>query len=389
MIYSTLVIPSKHALKNAFEQLLSQAQQSLEKAGRDDPDQMRRNSGKALEKIVFQHLETLSKSTPFEGTLEETSVQAFPDIVAKGLYGVEVKSSFGDNWRTIGNSVNESTRIKGAETIYIMFGQLSDPISFKSRPYEECLSDIVVTHYPRYWIDMNLHDGQSIFDKMKIPYEDLRLKEDPFRSIRDYYRDIKKPGENLWWIDDQNANPKPLNPIVRRFGELRSEEREPIWAQAVILFPGIVSRGTPDKYDGIAGWLVVQHGMVTSSLRDLFSAGGQRVVSVRGTSKKLPAVFGRLIDAYDTIKKEITKLSEEELADYWDALRENRCKRCPSKNRRCQKCRSKDKRCGACEGKSTRCQSCRLNEWFQLLNHEIKSWNFEFDLDARDLFGAS
>lgn len=388
MIYSTLVVPSKDALKNAFEDLLDKVRGSLEDYGRKNPDEMRANSGKALEKIVLKHMDVLSKNTPFQGTLKETSVQAFPDIVAKGLYGVEVKSSFGDKWQTIGNSVNESTRVAGLSTIYIMFGQLHDTISFRTRRYEDCLSDIIVTHYPRYWIDMNLKEGQSIFDKMKTPYDDLRSKDDPFTPIRDYYRSIKKPGETLWWIDERNVNERALSPLVRSFVDLPAEEKKSIWAQAMILFPNILARGNNNKYDEVAGWLVVRYGIVCASLRDLFSAGGRCDVFIKGERRKLPAVFGRLMEGFESISHELEVLSEAELSEHWDALHDKRCAKCSSTDRRCEDCRSQDGRCKFCAKKNNRCGACRRQDWFYFANKEIKTWQFKFDLDVQDLIGA-
>lgn len=90
--------------------------------------------------------------TPFENKIDLVSGQRFPDIVVQGYYGVEVKSSKDKNLITVGGSVNESTRIKDVKKIFLTFGSLIEPVNFYSRPYEECLSD-VVTHYPRYKID--------------------------------------------------------------------------------------------------------------------------------------------------------------------------------------------------------------------------------------------
>ena len=58
----------------------------------------------------------------------------------------------------------------------MLFAKLASPIEFRCRPYEECLSEVVVTHSPRYLIDMNLAIGKTIFDKIKTPYNELRKK---------------------------------------------------------------------------------------------------------------------------------------------------------------------------------------------------------------------
>ena len=79
----------------------------------------------------------------------------------------------------------------------MLFAKLASPIEFRCRPYEEVLSEVVVTHSPRYLIDMNLEEGKTIFDKIKMPYDTLRKKENPIRPIVDYYKSKLKPGEEL------------------------------------------------------------------------------------------------------------------------------------------------------------------------------------------------
>ena len=49
--------------------------------------------------------------------------QAFPDI-AMGEYGIEVKFTLSDTWRSIANSVLETQRINEVKHIYIVFGKM-------------------------------------------------------------------------------------------------------------------------------------------------------------------------------------------------------------------------------------------------------------------------
>lgn len=314
MIYSSL----KEANKLEFEDLLVEVVRSLEAAGRQNPNDMLTKNGRALEIIVLEHMEKKSVGTPFEGTIARISGQKFPDIVAKGLFGVEVKSCAKDSWQTIGNSVNESTRVSDVSSIYLLFGQLHEPISFRVRPYEHCLAEIKVTHYPRYLIDMDLKEGSTIFDKIGLPYDELRLLDDPFTPIREYYRKQKKPGESIWWMEDGGDQVQhALNPVVRVWRNLSVEDQKSIRAQAMVLFPGVFSRTSKDKYNDLATWLVAKHGVVTNSLRDLFSAGGQRSFNIDGTTRKLPRIFGHAADDFELIKEELNSLSTEELVERW------------------------------------------------------------------------
>src|SRR5690606_31221809 len=148
--------------------------------------------------------------------------QLFPDIVVNKYYGVEVKSTTQNHWKTTGNSVLESTRIKGVERIYLMFGKLAAPIEFRCRPYEECLSDVVVTHSPRYLIDMDLSKGKTIFDKMEKTYDQLRLHQPPLEPVVNYYRSRLKPGEQIWWLG------KTSNLVMKFWTTLLPEEKEDI-----------------------------------------------------------------------------------------------------------------------------------------------------------------
>jgi hypothetical protein len=156
-----------------------------------------------LENVVAEVMTEKAKGTPFENSIELISGQKFPDIIANKFYGVEVKTTKQNHWTTTGNSVLESTRVDGIERIYMLFGKMINPIEFKCRPYEDCLSDVVVTHSPRYLINMDLQAGQTIFDKLDIPYNTLRNFPNPIKPITDYYRQFLKPGEEVWWLDQE------------------------------------------------------------------------------------------------------------------------------------------------------------------------------------------
>src|SRR5699024_11116667 len=123
---------------------------------KDNSKYYRSRGGVLLEKDVFDMFVELSIGTVFEDSFVMVSGQRFPDIVAMGYFGVEVKTTKSDNWISTGSSIIESTRVDGVEKIYLLFGKLSRNVEFRSRPYEDCLSDIVVTHSPRYKIDMEL-----------------------------------------------------------------------------------------------------------------------------------------------------------------------------------------------------------------------------------------
>ena len=146
---------------------------------------------KELENVVVNVMKELCGRTPFRAEeIRLVSAQYFPDIIAEKYYGVEVKSTKENHWTSTGSSIVESTRDKNVENIYMLFGKLGGKTAeFKCRPYEDCLSDIAVTHSPRYLINMELTKEQTIFSKMGVAYDQLRNASDSIEIVRKYYRE--------------------------------------------------------------------------------------------------------------------------------------------------------------------------------------------------------
>ena len=194
------VNPEPH--KSVFNSLLNSTIEELNDHAKKSPTIIEKLTGNKLEPYACDIMTELAVGTPFENTIELIGGQKFPDIVANKFYGIEVKTTTQNHWKTTGNSVLESTRVEDVERIYMLFGKLGKPIEFRYRAYEECLSEVVVTHSPRYLIDMELEKGKTIFDKINTSYESLRQKKNPIKPITDYYKSKLKPGQDLWWIQD-------------------------------------------------------------------------------------------------------------------------------------------------------------------------------------------
>ena len=257
--------------------------------------------------------------TGFENTIQIISGQRFPDIVAAKLYGVEVKSTKDDSFKVIGGSVAEGTRVEGVEHIFFMFGKLHKPVSFKTRRYEECLSDIAVTHSPRYKIDMDLPNGETIFDKMGVSYNEMRKMDNPIKPVVDYYRKTLKPGESLWWVNGEDATTGSAPAKIRMWKTLSKEERDELIAQGFALFPELFSDNR-NKYERFTLWLVANHGVVSSSMRDPFSAGGQVDIEVNGNMyKKVPQKYGQLFQYREQVSRNIEKLEDITIETVWGA----------------------------------------------------------------------
>lgn len=275
----------------------------------------RKINGNIFEDIVYQKMVLSSIGTSFEGYVEQTGAHAFPDIIARQLYGVEVKMTVDDKWISTGNSVLESTRIDGVETIYMFFGKFGNSFDIKYRKYQECLCEVGVTHSPRYKIDMNLSKGESIFDKMGVEYNSFRKKSNPIKLLKDYYRKQLKDGEELWWIDNGTEN-RIISPIIQSFSMLDKSIRDYFISESMILFPEIFGNSTI-KFERVAAYLIINYNAVSSSLRDNFTAGGRIKISIKGKDVVVSRVVYNLFERAKQIENIINKISKEKLSYYW------------------------------------------------------------------------
>lgn len=304
-----------------FRQLMKNTDSLLNKDALKRPKYYEGRNGNPLEDDVKLALDECSKGTPFEGTIQKVSGQRFPDIVAAKYYGVEVKSTKSNHWRSTGSSILETTRVDDVERIYMTFGKLGgNPIEFLSKPYEECLYDIAVTHMPRYLIDMQLRPEQTIFAKMDIPYDTLRTMEDPIKPVAEYYKKQLKPGESLWWTGDSAE--EAVSAKIRLWKTLSTDEKRSYTVYACVNFPEIV-KGDYDRY---ALWLTSQ-GIVNPSLRDQFSAGGQEEFELQnGEIVRLPAIYRRIRENCDYIIR-IMNYSENIVVEHYAVDKNARNKR--------------------------------------------------------------
>lgn len=311
MIISTNPEPNR----NEFDSLLNDTVFELNSRSKNNAKEISALKGYKLEPYVKDLMVDLSKGSSFENSIELIAGQKFPDIIAKKYYGIEIKTTIQNHWKTTGNSILETTRVENIEKIFMLFAKLAKPIEFKCRPYEDCLSEIVVTHSPRYLIDMELEIGNTIFDKIKIPYDDLRTKVNPIKPIIEYYKNKLRPGENLWWIDQENKKSNSL--IIKIWNNLSSKEKLEIKNRSMIYFPELFSNSI-DKFSRLAVWLITNEGIVCHNVRDSFTAGGKDTMVIGDRQyKKVPRIFINLQKNLCDIIDLISKTSAIELTEYW------------------------------------------------------------------------
>lgn len=293
-----------HFLERVADAMLSQLS-SAELAALD---------GLRFEKLVFEFASELNTRDKCGFTVRETKKQAFPDIVIDEI-GIEVKSTVKDHWVTTGNSIQESQRDPEVKEILFFFGKLGGVPKIAVRRYEECLRNVVVTHNPRYQVDMNLQAGQSIFSKMGLAYEEFRNLQEPMLRIKKIARESLKPGETLWWLNDSEEN--ATLPVLRDFSNLSGPEKQSFRVQAMALCPEIFGKSTT-KYDRIPALLLNAFSAVTPNVRDKFSAGGKETLALNQLGEfQIRSIDAKLYSNANEIAKFITNAPEDLLAEHW------------------------------------------------------------------------
>lgn len=202
--------------------------------------------------------------------------QAFPDI-AMGEYGVEVKYTTADTWRSIANSVLETQRVEGVRYIYVVFGKMGGTPEVRWGEYEASVVHVRTSHVPRFEVEIAVDPDnakESLFLQMGISYDDFRQLDMPekMKYIRAYARKIHPDGR-LWWIEEkEEEHTLPIQ--ARLYTNLTTEEKTRLRAEAALVCPGIVKSGRDkNKYDDVVLYLLTYHGVLCHQARDLFSAG--------------------------------------------------------------------------------------------------------------------
>ena len=179
--------------------------------------------------------------------------QAFPDI-AMGEFGVEVKFTLNDTWRSVANSVMETQRVESVRHIYIVFCKMGGIPEVRWADYEQSVIHVRTSHVPRFEIEIPSEKAivkESLFKGMGIHYNEFRKlqMQEKMRYIRAYAKKIHPDGR-LWWIEDKDTDEHTLPVEARLYTNLTTEEKTKLRAEAALLCPNIVKSGrSRNKYD--------------------------------------------------------------------------------------------------------------------------------------------
>lgn len=302
----------------AFAEFMEKTENYFNKRSQSLPNLYKNIDPNQLEALTLKALKEISPSTPFRAEeIQLVSGHKFPDIIAETYFGVEVKSTKSDKWVSTGSSIVESTRNMNVDNIYMFFGKLGgNPPQFRCRPYQDCLSNIAVTHSPRYMIDMELSDKRenTIFDKLNVPYNDFCRRDDKIELVREYYIKQALSKEELpWWVGNNTMGESKAVPSISLMSNCPVNERDYLKAQMLVLFPEVIS----GNYKKAALWLCTCRYLLDLSFRDSFSAGGQwKYINGRKLKTPLPAVIGTIMGLMPLVKKFLSSDCSLELYDF-------------------------------------------------------------------------
>jgi hypothetical protein len=241
--------------------------------------------------------------------------QAFPDI-AVGDFGVEVKFTLNDTWRSVANSVLETNRIESVNRVYLVFGKMGGLPEVRWGDYEQSVIHVRTSHVPRF--EVELFANRSLFDLMGVSYDEFRVMpmKEKMRHIRAYARARLKKGERLWWLEDSPDAEHALPIQARLYTSLRTDEKLRLRAEAALLCPSIVKSGrSRNKYDDVVLYLLTYHGVICHQARDLFSAGS---VANPGNDDEGGIYIERALKLVETeMKKAALEMDDALFVEYW------------------------------------------------------------------------
>lgn len=241
--------------------------------------------------------------------------QAFPDIDL-GDFGVEVKFTLNDTWRSVANSVLETNRIETVKKVYLVFGKMGGKPEVRWGDYEQSVCHVRTSHVPRF--EVELATEHPLFELMGVRYDDFRKMsmEDKMRHIRSYARQRLKQGERLWWLEDNENDEHSLPIQVRLYTHLSMEEKTRLRAEAVLLCPSIVKpSGAKNKYDDAVLYLLTYHGVLCHQARDLFSAGS--VANPKNDDEGGNYIVRALLLLENEMLKAALVMDDELFVEYW------------------------------------------------------------------------
>lgn len=218
-----------------------------------------------------------------------------------------MKKTDSSKWEVIGGSIYESLK-NDIDDTYIMMAKLGgDKPEVRLRRYEECIADLKVTHSPRFYLNMDLEEGEDYLtrndakDLLELSGDDLN------RKIRKLLRTQK----STWWSGGETT----------AFSDLSKEEKNIYLNEGIALFPEVFK----GDYHNFTPWLVYSCFVWCGNVRDIFSAGGNKFID--DSEIYVSAVMYRALENAQEIKLRIFDMTDEEMTKFWGSVIEDKVER--------------------------------------------------------------
>lgn len=272
-------------------------EEKLQTGDEGDKD-VKKISGTDFENVVYDCL----LEAGFEKKEITHSTQKFPDFIIEDTddgdkIGIEVKKTDASKWEVIGGSIYESLK-NDIEDTYVLMAKLGgDRPEVRVRKYEECIADLKVTHSPRFYLNLDLEEGDDYLTKndakdlLELSGDDLNKK----------IRQLLRTQKSTWWSEGETI----------AFAELTREEKNSYLNEGIALFPEVF-RGNYHKF---TPWLVYSCFVWCGNVRDIFSAG--RNVLDEELDIYVSSIMYRTLENVVSIKKRIFEMTDEEQIKFW------------------------------------------------------------------------
>ena len=289
-----------------------------------------------VERIVLECLVAQAGDWAIPCQIRPTGKQKFPDIAIThdGIKtGVEVKSSRSATspWKIPGGSVFEGNRVEGVGDIWVVFTKLAGPPETRVASYADSITDIAVTHSPRYQLDLSdaKTRGTPLFrnrEKVDLSYEEVSASDNPFELLKGHLlATAEKTGAFTWWSGEDPGSERETNlpGFVRLWENLQEGERRALRARAFLMFPELIQSGGKKKYNNLTVWLLREKGIISSSLRDKFTGGGRKVRK----GQELSAAVATFVDSLPEIRDLIEGGAFPDCASQWEIKTKKKAKK--------------------------------------------------------------
>ena len=265
---------------------------------------VKKMTGTDFEKVVYDSLLEVG----FETEEISHNTQKFPDYILEDLsdgdkIGIEVKKTDSAKWEVIGGSIYESLKNDIEETYVLMAKLGGDKPEVRLRKYEECIDDLKVTHSPRFYLNLELKEGEDYLtrngakDLLELSGDELN------REIRKLLRTQK----STWWSEGETI----------AFADLSQEEKGSYLNEGIALFPEVFK----GDYRKFTPWLVYSCYVWCGNVRDIFSAGGNKYIE--DMNLYVSAIMYRALQNVDNIRQRISEMTEEEQTKFWGKSTKN------------------------------------------------------------------